>query len=240
MGVSRTVSSLRPPHARVSWLAGVGAAPLVDRIAGSTREMGAVPSVQLAVSSSVLGSREGPGVAAVLPVLAAVARSEEVSRSGRHEAGESSTRRCPEPLSQPDAARGVCSRVPSGLRTTHVSPTRLRRWRPSCNRMWWRWHSRARLSALVGPPSAQCFTWWASQREGGASQPGHTQPPSRAMRTQRNASLTRRVRRPTSMTRPLPLSGGGDDLGVAGQTPHGGRAEALSAVGDASALEPIA
>ena len=106
----------------------------------------------------------------------------------------------------PDAARGVCSRVPSGLRTTHVSPTRLRRWRPSCNRMWWRWHSRARLSALVGPPSAQCFTWWASQREGGVSQPGHTQPPSRAMRTQRNASLTRRVRRPTSMTRPLPLS----------------------------------
>ena len=118
----------------------------------------------------------------------------------------SSSRRFVESLSSPDAARGVCSRVPSGLRTTHASPTGLMRWRPSCSRMWWRWHNRARLSALVGPPSAQCLMWWASQRDPGASQPGHTQPPSRAMRTQRSASLTRRVRRPTSMTRPLLLS----------------------------------
>ena len=145
-------------------------------------------------------------MATVLSELAAVARAEKASWPGWHEVMGSSSRRFLESLSPPDAARGVCSRVPSGLRTTNASPTGLMRWRPSCSRMWWRWHSSARLSALVSPPSAQCLMWWASQRDGGASQPGHTQPPSRAMRTQRSASLTRRVRRPTSMTRPLLLS----------------------------------
>ena len=169
--------------------------------------MAADLSVYAAVASPALGVREGRGaVAAVVSVLAAIARSEKAPESGQHEVIGSSARRCPEPLSPPEAARGVCRQVPSGLRTTHASSTRLSRWRPSCNRMWWRWHNRARLSALVRPPLAQCLMWWASQRDGGTSQPGHTQPPSRAMRTQRSASLTRRVRRPTSMTRPLLLS----------------------------------
>ena len=65
---------------------------------------------------------------------------------------------------------------------------------------WCRRQSSTRLSSRVGPPSAQCRTWWASQRR--ALQPGNRHCRSRDSSARRSAGGTVRVFRPTSRTEP--------------------------------------
>ena len=68
--------------------------------------------------------------------------------------------------------------------------------------VWWRVQSSARLSIVVGPPRLHQTTWWASHRLGGAVQPGHTQPWSRAASAVRWAGVARRPRDSSVCTRP--------------------------------------
>ena len=91
---------------------------------------------------------------------------------------------------------GVVAQAPSGFRAR----TRLWLWR----RRWHVPHSSARLSMSVGPlPGlAHGVMWWASQRAGSSAQ--STQPPSRAMRARRCASVTERLARPCHRGSPFP------------------------------------
>ncbi len=63
---------------------------------------------------------------------------------------------------------------------------------------WWCPQSRTRLVMVVGPPSAQCWMWWASVQPGGRSQPGNAQPWSRRVSARRSAVGMVRVARPMS------------------------------------------
>jgi hypothetical protein len=53
---------------------------------------------------------------------------------------------------------------------------------------------------LVSPPSAQCFTWWASQKR--EPHPGNRHPRSLASSARRSAGGIVLVLRPTSSTEP--------------------------------------